>query len=198
MTETLDRNKHQTTTQNYDRLGLMSKLNFTSAAPRPRNFHGSQASTLGIPSSISTQVTEAKVTLDPESGAITGVEEDEANGRRENPLGDLLNELDDSDPEPIDGPALQRVHVTDSKGAYENETAAVQEIRTFASLGESPATRKLSHREIDWIERLVERYGDDYRRMSGDIRLNPMQQSAGDIRRRVRKYREDCRSTVTD
>ncbi|KAF8423207.1 ribosome biogenesis protein Nop16, partial [Terfezia claveryi] len=50
--------------------------------------------------------------------------------------------------------------------------------------------RNQSGREKQWIERLVERYGEDYRKMSWDRKLNPHQQSEGDIRKRVVKWRQ--------
>ena len=50
--------------------------------------------------------------------------------------------------------------------------------------------RQQSKREEEWIQRLVETYGDDYGKMVRDRRLNPVQQSEGDLRRRIRKWKE--------
>ena len=50
--------------------------------------------------------------------------------------------------------------------------------------------RNQSEREKEWVERLVERYGEDYRKMSWDKKLNPYQQSEGDIRKRVMKWKQ--------
>lgn len=51
------------------------------------------------------------------------------------------------------------------------------------------APRKQSAREEEWIEKMVEKYGDDYGKMVKDRKLNVMQQSEGDIRRRVQRWR---------
>ncbi|KAL9132174.1 MAG: hypothetical protein Q9217_000108, partial [Psora testacea] len=49
--------------------------------------------------------------------------------------------------------------------------------------------RKQSQREVEWIEQLVERWGEDVAGMARDRRLNPMQQSEGDLRRRIGVWR---------
>ena len=48
--------------------------------------------------------------------------------------------------------------------------------------------RQQSQREQEWIKLLVDRYGEDYRAMVRDRKLNPMQQSEGDLRRRVAQW----------
>lgn len=50
--------------------------------------------------------------------------------------------------------------------------------------------RKQSEREKEWVERLVKRWGENYGAMVRDRRLNPMQQTEPDIRRRVQKWKE--------
>lgn len=50
---------------------------------------------------------------------------------------------------------------------------------------------KQSKFEAEWIERLVERWGDDVERMARDRRLNPWQQTEGDLRRRIRRWKEE-------
>jgi nucleolar protein 16 len=40
------------------------------------------------------------------------------------------------------------------------------------------------------VEALVEKYGDDYGKMMRDRRLNPMQQSEGDLKRRVKRWQQ--------
>jgi len=76
-------------------------------------------------------------------------------------------------------------------GGQEGEptTEVVKALIERASRG-AKVERNQSEREKEWIERLVERYGEDYRKMSWDKKLNPYQQSEGDIRKRVVKWRQ--------
>lgn len=48
--------------------------------------------------------------------------------------------------------------------------------------------RNQTDREKTWVEALVQKYGKDYNKMVWDRKLNPFQQSAGDIKRRVEKW----------
>lgn len=50
--------------------------------------------------------------------------------------------------------------------------------------------RQQSKREEEWVEKLIARHGDNILAMVRDKKLNPMQQSEGDIRRRVRIYKQ--------
>ena len=49
--------------------------------------------------------------------------------------------------------------------------------------------RQQSRREQEWIEALVGKWGEDFRGMVRDRKLNPWQQSEGDLRRRVGRWR---------
>lgn len=70
----------------------------------------------------------------------------------------------------------------------------VTQLAKIASMtGEKKRPRKQSQREEEWVERLVERYGDDVGKMARDRKLNPMQQSQGDIAKRVRMWRQGRR-----
>ncbi|KAL8783042.1 MAG: hypothetical protein Q9213_004939, partial [Squamulea squamosa] len=74
------------------------------------------------------------------------------------------------------------------------EEMVVQQLAKQASMaGEKKRPRKQSQREEEWVERLVEKYGDDVGAMVRDRKLNPMQQSKGDIGRRIRMWREGRR-----
>ncbi|KAL8749778.1 MAG: hypothetical protein Q9199_007486 [Rusavskia elegans] len=70
----------------------------------------------------------------------------------------------------------------------------VTQLARLASMtGEKKRPRKQSQREEEWVERLVGKYGDDVGAMARDRKLNPMQQSQGDIAKRVRMWRQGRR-----
>ena len=131
---------------------------------------------------------ETRVERDPETGKILRVirendDEIEVAGRkrrRANPLNDPLNDLSDNENE-IQTQVAPR-------------TAIVQQLERQADL-EGVATkakkpRHQSKREEEWILRLTEKYGDDFVAMARDRKLNPMQQSVGDLRRRINKWKK--------
>ncbi|OAQ95767.1 hypothetical protein LLEC1_00378 [Akanthomyces lecanii] len=63
-------------------------------------------------------------------------------------------------------------------------------VRGLVEQARNPApkrARHLSEREAEWLHKLVARHGDDTRAMARDARLNPMQQTAADIARRLKK-----------
>ena len=74
-------------------------------------------------------------------------------------------------------------------GKGEGKNSIVRELEEQAARIPEKKERKQSEREREWIERLVGRYGADYGKMFRDRRLNPMQQTEADIRRRVEKWR---------
>ena len=133
-------------------------------------------------------VDEVEVERDPETGRIIRVVGDEAEAqRKQNPLNDPLNEVmdeDENDEEEWNGFAMVGEAVTQS------DNPVIQQLEQVARNGVRTAPRKQSQREEEWIERLVEKYGDDYSAMVWDRKLNPMQQSEGDLKRRVKKWRK--------
>ena len=126
------------------------------------------------------EVGRVKVMRDAE-GRITGIvgdEGEEEERRRRNPLGDLLTELEDKEEE--------RSQMVVGRGA-----GIVPELEEASRLEKKPKKRKQSQREAEWIQRLVERWGDDFEAMVRDRKLNTMQQSEGDLRRRVKIWRRN-------
>lgn len=129
---------------------------------------------------------EARIERDPETGEARLVDD----GKRPNPLNDPLNELDDEEPE-WQGITEHDAPAVDPSTAGKSDNPIVRQLEQHAaSAAKRKAPRKQSEREIEWIERLVNKYGDNYGKMARDMKLNPMQQTEADIRRRVQKWRE--------
>ncbi|RPA91110.1 hypothetical protein L873DRAFT_1838780 [Choiromyces venosus 120613-1] len=71
-------------------------------------------------------------------------------------------------------------------GCTGGENDIVKKLEAQAAVGEKKNKKILCAGEMDWIARLVERYGEeDFERMARDRKLNVYQQTVGDIRRRV-------------
>lgn len=64
----------------------------------------------------------------------------------------------------------------------------IKQLEEQASMGAEKRERQQSDREKEWIERLVRKHGENFDKMARDMRLNPMQQTAADIKRRVAKW----------
>lgn len=134
--------------------------------------------------------TEAKVERDPETGKIIRVIHASS---KPNPLNDPLNsDASDSENEE-DGEAFEGFDESGGKSGNE----IVQQLEDMAARAPEKKPRKQSEREREWIERLVGAHGDDYKRMARDMRLNPMQQTEADIRKRVEKWRSFGGSAVS-
>lgn len=201
------RNASQTLAQNYTRLGLTSKLNARAGGIEPRSstlpaapdanslkFSGQKKQDrLAIPSQAVPKTlipTTARVVRDPETGKILRVVHDSppagSQKKNKNPLNDQLNELESDDELEDGGPAREVVNVgiTAVGGIVEQlEAAAMAGIK-------KTRPRMQSRREEEWIEALVRRWGENYKGMMRDRRLNPMQQNEGDLRRRIERWKE--------
>lgn len=107
-----------------------------------------------------------------------------------NPLNDPLNEFDYSD----DEGEMRLSGVGKEKGekGVGGGRGIVRELEAAARAGDEgrKRPRMQSRREEEWIERLVRRWGDDYDAMVRDRRLNPGQQSAGDLKKRVKRWKD--------
>ncbi len=102
-----------------------------------------------------------------------------------NPLGDPLNELSDNGVYDYNAIGYSRRQIEGVSGGIfpQLEAAAVHG-------GKKSRSRIQSQGEQEWIERLVAKWGNDFGGMCRDRRLNPQQQSEGDLRKRVRKWEE--------
>ena len=97
-----------------------------------------------------------------------------------------MNELEDSDGEAEEWNGFAMVP---ERRENEAQNPVISELEEAARNGVRKAPRKQSEREGEWLERLVSKYGEDYGRMARDRKLNPMQQTESDIKKRVRKWK---------
>ncbi|KAL8730987.1 MAG: hypothetical protein Q9181_004469 [Wetmoreana brouardii] len=213
--------KHSTLSQNYRRLGLVSKLGNRAggveiSTPNTRKLKSDfsqkaaaeDALKIQNPNAKTLVPGRAKVVRDSGSGAIVKVVHDDHEARRKKKRWagrELVDPLDSSDSGGDEGkeetvsqhdlPPLTQISSTagNDNGRVVRELEA-QSLRP----GVRKRPRRQSRREEEWIRTLVERYGDDVAGMARDRRLNVMQQSEGDIRRRVRAWREGRRKEDDD
>ncbi|CUS14077.1 unnamed protein product [Tuber aestivum] len=79
----------------------------------------------------------------------------------------------------------QEEEFTGCAGGGGSGTGIVKELEAQAAVGERKNKKILCPGEMDWLSRLVEKYGEDYEGMVRDRKMNVYQQTLGDIRRRV-------------
>ncbi|KAL4778419.1 ribosome biogenesis protein Nop16 [Aspergillus varians] len=186
--------RKSTLTQNYRRLGLIHRLNAPAGGSEKRKTENGLEDiqdSLHIKGSVESvvknnTVSEARVERDPETGKIIRVihkEDDlvEVAGRkisRSNPLNDPLNEFSEDEDD-------RRPQAKKSS----NNIVQLLELQADAEGQVPKKPRHQSKREDEWIVRLVERHGDNHVAMARDMKLNPMQQTAGDLRRRINKWK---------
>ncbi|KAF4556030.1 Ribosome biogenesis protein Nop16-like protein [Elsinoe fawcettii] len=196
-------NQKETLSQNYARLGLTSKLNHATGGTEKLGSGIADSSdeddeeaqdgrsirdVLNVNKRLPTRIDikEARVERDPETGAIVSVVEE----RKANPLRDPLNELSDEEGEGWEGFVNEHGVVDGARQKQDGTTEVVRRLEEEAARPVVKRERRQSEREKEWVMRLVEKYGDDYGKMARDGRLNPMQQSVGDIRKRVVKWKK--------
>ncbi|PKS08001.1 hypothetical protein jhhlp_006613 [Lomentospora prolificans] len=206
-------NKKETLSQNYRRLGLVSRLkaptggtelslaeatllreaslsttsSIIPAAPPKKP----KTTPLAIASTESAVIRETKVERDA-SGKIIRVIGSSA---KRNPLRDPLNEFDDDSEEEEEEDEEEEAEewggIQDTEDD-KNKTGIVRQLEELAARPVIKKPRHQSEREREWIGRLVEKYGEENTAaMARDRRLNPMQQTEADIRKRLRIWQEN-------
>jgi len=192
-------NQDETLTQNYRRLGLTSRLNSaTGGTEKLRAGDISKTSTtskLAISNAIPKQFapSSARVERDPTTGKILRV----IHAEDDNPLNDPLNVVEamdfegaEDDGEVFEGFEGEETRVGKSgKKGKKSQNEIVRKLEEQASMVAEKKERTQSEREREWIERLVGKWGEDFEKMARDRKLNPMQQTPADIKRRVGKWK---------
>ena len=191
-------NKKETLSQNYRRLGLVAKLGHSAGGVEPRD---SPLGAEGVEKKrekvqknkdafgkvVTGRVySEARVERDPETGRIVRIIRDGGQGKK-NPLNDPLARFD----EDSEGEGAGEGGEEEWEGIDEEEEAkrpaVIRQLEREANAPREKTVRHQSEREVEWLEKLVARHGDDTDAMARDLRLNPMQQTGADIRRRLKK-----------
>ena len=70
------------------------------------------------------------------------------------------------------------------------------ELLEIASKPSVPNIRHAPDLESQWLQKLVDKYGDDYDRMVWDKELNPMQHTPAQLKRKIKKWRETSSTTL--
>ena len=72
----------------------------------------------------------------------------------------------------------------------ENQPEGLKKLIALSKIEEPKIGREQSEAEQDWVKALYEKHGNDYEAMKWDKKLNIYQQSVGDIRKRVLKWKK--------
>ncbi|KAI9898532.1 hypothetical protein N3K66_006892 [Trichothecium roseum] len=181
----------QTLAQNYRRLGLAARLKGPTGGTETSLLAGRgrrsrrAADPLAISAPQQTHLSEAKVERDADGKIVRIISRTKAN-----PLNDPLNDID-TDSEAEQGANGEWAGIgDDDEEEEEEEQESTGIVKTLEAEARNEAPKKKRHqseREVEWLSGLVARHGDDYDRMARDRKLNPMQQTAADIRKRVLK-----------
>ncbi|KAK4226404.1 ribosome biogenesis protein Nop16 [Podospora fimiseda] len=186
-------NKKETLSQNYTRFGLVAKLGKQTGGTAPKNKSNLSASNATDPLAAKSadngllKIREVKVERDAQGKILRIV-------RDTNPLNDPLNDLESDNGEEEDSDKKyeewggfttnedRRKQIQDA-----DKPEVLRKLEMEATRPMEKPVRHQSDREREWLERLVDKYGDNVVAMARDKKLNPMQQTTGDLARRLRK-----------
>ncbi|KAI5301108.1 Nucleolar protein 16 [Ascosphaera atra] len=192
------RDKNLTVAQNYRKLGLSASLNGPAGGVERRSIVG--ANELPVDTlhdiggahtkKVSSYADEVQVERDLRTGRIlqiTRTEEDEQvevggkKVRKNNPLNDPLV-------------YVLNTPLCDTATCEKQNSEVVMQLQAQAMFEEASLKhrkpRHMSNREEEWLELMAKKHGDNINGMVKDKKLNPMQQTQGDIKRRLRKWKK--------
>ncbi|RFU73362.1 nop16 [Trichoderma arundinaceum] len=184
--------KKETLAQNYRRLGLLArlktptggtekKLSKASSADSSIAHRTSRSDPFGITTTEKAVLSEAKVERDADGNIVRIL------NRKVNPLNDPLNDIDSAS-----GEEDEEDDAEEWGGINDDGVGTTDVVKSLIEEAKNPAPPKIryqSEREREWLEKLVAKYGDDTKAMARDPKLNPMQQTASDIAKRLRKMK---------
>lgn len=188
------RNKKETLSQNYRRLGLSAKLGKATGGTDRTSANASGPTAAQDPLAV-TPTSGAGV-----AGSIRSVRvERDADGKivrvfhRANPLNDPLNDIEAGSDDGEEGwGGVEEEDEEDEEGKGGNkETRVVDLLEVEANRPTEKYKRHQSEREREWIERLVAKHGDNTAAMARDHRLNPMQQTEASLKKKLAIYQEN-------
>ena len=168
--------------QNYRHFGLVARLQGRTGGiekvVRPQTGTSDGTSKPTDPLSISrnaatiTEFPLAQIERDPRTGETRVVHEE---SELDNPLNDPLNPITEKEShEPLN---------------ISVDNYIIKELEEQAKLEAKKRPRQQSYREEEWLAKLVAVHGDDYTAMRRDTKLNRFQQTEGDLKRRIRRWR---------
>ncbi|KAK6457241.1 ribosome biogenesis protein Nop16 [Scheffersomyces xylosifermentans] len=166
--------KSLTLSQNYKRLGLRSKLG-TRAGGEERKVES---------------LTEIRARRAKDSEKVTPADIEQTEDPSEIPEGEARLIRDPETNEVVKVIYGTKKVVKNTESDVEN-TSVIKQLEEYAHKhAQIKKDRTPSERENDWLKSLYEKYGDDYEKMKWDKKLNLQQQSAGDLRRRITKWKK--------
>ncbi|GAO16863.1 uncharacterized protein UV8b_06876 [Ustilaginoidea virens] len=175
--------KKATLAQNYQRLGLLARLKAPTGGTEKKlgaRLGASKDDPFAIASVGRAVVSEAKVERDADGRIVRILGTADA---KPNPLGDPLNGPDSGSDSGDEWGGIAEREAREDDGTTDVVKALIEE-------SHNPAPRVARHQsdaEREWLGRLVAKHGSDTGAMARDLKLNPMQQTARDIARRLRK-----------
>lgn len=169
--------KSLTLQQNYKRLGLRAKLGHMAGGVEQKveTLTELRSKKKNKDTNETVTIDEIEHTDDPSKipeGEARIIRDPETNEVLKVIYGTMKVEDEESDEEEVDNSVIKQLE------EYAEQHSKVKK------------ERHLSDRESDWLKSLYEKYGDDYEKMKWDKKLNIYQQSAGDLKRRINKWKK--------